>query len=154
MVKYGYSYNKVHDPSRVAKSQGRELRISPKDAMEICREIRGKNLDDAFDYLDRVIDGITAVPYKTHSRKLAHKKSLNGWHSGKFPVKASEAIIELLENAQNNAKYKGLDEAALFVRHASARKGFEIRGFKHRARGRVNAFNTPTTNIEIWLGEK
>ena len=133
---------------------GRELRISPKDAVEICREIRGKDLEEAFDYLEDVIDGISAVPYKSHSKKLSHKKSLTGWHSGKYPVKASEAILELLENAQNNAKYKGLDETSLFIRHASARKGFEIRGSKHRARGRVNAFNTPTTNIEIWLGEK
>lgn len=133
---------------------GRELRISPKDAVEICREIRGRDVEDAFDFLERVIDGERVVPYRKYHGKLSHKKSLSGWHTGKYPVKASEAILELLENAQGNAKYKGMDEASLFVRHASARKGFVIRGFRHRARGRVLASDTPTTNVEIWLGEK
>ncbi len=154
MVKFGYSYGKARDPSKVARALGRELRVSPKDAVEICREIRGRDLDDALDYLERVIDGEQVVAFKRHKKKLSHKKALQGWHSGKYPGKASHAIIELLVNAQSNAKYKGMDEAALFVRHASARKGFIIRGFRHRARGRVLATDTPTTNIEIWLGEK
>lgn len=154
MAKLGYSYNKVHDPSSTSKAMGRELRISPKDAVEICREIRGKDLDDAYFYLERVIEGEQVVPYKKHKGKLSHKKSLNKWHTGKRPVKACEAIMEVLENAHNNATYKGLDEDVLFVRHASARKGFVIRGFKHRARGRVVSSDKPTTNVEIWLGEK
>ncbi len=154
MVRFGYSYNKKHDPARVAKAMGREMRISHKDAMEICREIRGMNLDEALEYLDKVVAGIQAVPYKTHCKKLSHKKSLNKWHSGRSPVAATKAIMELLENARSNAKYKGLDEDSLFIRHASARKGFIIRGFRHRARGRVDSFDSPTTNVEIWLGEK
>lgn len=154
MVKFGYSYNKKHDPAKVAKGMGRELRVSPKDASEICREIRGKDVDNVLDYLDRVIDGMDVVPYKRYHKKLAHKKSLIRWHSGRQPVNASEAIIEVIENAQNNARYKGLDEGSLYVRHASARKGFIIRGFRHRARGQVFSFDTPTTNVEIWLGER
>jgi large subunit ribosomal protein L22 len=154
MVKFSYSYNKRHDPSTVARAMGRELRISPKDATEICRELRGKDLDAALDYMDRVIDGVDAVPYKRHHGKLSHKSSLNKWHSGRYPASACEAITQVLENAQSNARYKGLDETSLFVRHASARKGFVIRGFRHRARGRVLSFDTPTTNLEIWLGER
>jgi len=154
MVKFGYSYNKTHDPAKTARAMGREIMISPKDATEICREIRGKDLDEAFDYLERVIDGIDTVPYKRYHKKLAHKRSQSGWHSGKQPVKACEALIEVLENARNNARYKGLEESSLFVRHASARRGFIIRGFRHRARGRVLSFDKPTTNVEIWLGEK
>ena len=133
---------------------GRELRISPKDAVEVCREIRGMDLEGAFDYLERVMDGEQVVAFKKYHKKLSHKKSVQGWHSGRYPGKASQAIVELLVNAQNNAKYKGMDEGSLFVRHASARKGFIIRGFRHRARGRVLASDAPTTNIEIWLGEK
>ena len=154
MAKLKYSYDKPHDPASVSKAMGRELRISHKDAMEICRELRGKDLEDAYDYLERVIDGEEVVPYKSHKGKLSHKKSLNKWHSGKRPVKACEAILEVLENCHNNATYKGIDETSLFVRHASARKGFVIRGFRHRARGRVVTYDSPTTNVEIWLGEK
>jgi len=154
VVKLAYGYDKAYDPSKIARAMGRELRVSPKDAAEVCRQIRGKPLEKALDYLERVIEGKQAVPYKRYYRKLAHQKSLQGWHSGRYPVKACEAIIEVLENARNNAKYKGLDEDSLFVRHISVRKGFTIRGFRHRARGRVVEFNTPTTNIEVWLGER
>jgi large subunit ribosomal protein L22 len=154
MVKFGYSYNKAHDPTKVARAMGRDMRISPKDAVEVCNAIKGRDLDDALDYLEGVAEGLEVVPYKRYFRKISHKRSLQGWHSGKSPLRASEAILELLENAQSNAKYKGMDETALFVRHASARRGFTIRGFRHRARGRVLAFDTPTANVEIWLGEK
>ncbi len=154
MVRFHYSYNKRHDPAKVARAMGRELRISPKDATEICREIKGRDLEDALDYLERVVDRIDAVPYKRHYKQLSHKRSIQKWHSGRSPVNASKAIIEVLENARSNAKYKGLDEDSLLIRHASARKGFVIRGFWHRARGRVDPFDSPTTNVEVWLGER
>ncbi len=153
-MKLAYSYSKTYDPAKVARAMGRELRVSPKDAAEICRHIRGMPLEKALDDLERVIERKQAVPYKKYFRKLAHKKSLQRWHSGRYPVKACEAIVEVLENVRGNAKYKGLDENALFIRHVSVRKGFTIRGFRHRARGRVEEFNTPTTNIEVWLGER
>ncbi|MEM1875043.1 MAG: hypothetical protein QXP51_05575 [Candidatus Hadarchaeales archaeon] len=41
MPKFGYS-REIPEPC--AKAYGRELRISPKDAVEICRAIRGMKL--------------------------------------------------------------------------------------------------------------
>ena len=150
MPKFGYSA-KVEEP--FAKAMGKEMRISPKHAMEVCRTIRGMRLTAAKEYLQAVIAKKKAVPFKRHSKKLAHRKALPGWDAGQYPVKAAGAILEVLGNAEANASYKGLDSERLRVVHASAQKGITIPGFEPRAFARATPFNKPTTNIEVILKE-
>ena len=54
MPKWGYSITDV-DPEKMVKASGRELRISHKHAREVCKTIKGMNLDQAKDYLHQVI---------------------------------------------------------------------------------------------------
>lgn len=150
MPKLGYSA-KIEEPC--AKGMGKEMRVSPKHAMEICRTIHGMRLAAAKEYLQAVITKKKAVPFKRHCKKLAHKKALPGWDAGQYPVKAAGAILEVLENAEANASYKGLDSERLHIFHASAQKGIVIPGFKPRAFARATPFNKPTTNVEIILKE-
>ena len=42
----GYSYQ-VKEGDPIAKAIGREIHISPKHSVEICRVLRGKKLEDA-----------------------------------------------------------------------------------------------------------
>jgi large subunit ribosomal protein L22 len=150
MPKFGYSA-KVEEPC--ARAMGKELRISPKHAMEVCRAIKGARLAEAKEYLLAVIEKRKPVPYKHHRKKLAHRRGLSGWDAGQYPVKAAKYILEVLENAEANAKYKGLDPDKLRIVHASAQKGIVIPGFIPRAFARATPFNTPTTNVEIILKE-
>lgn len=151
MPKFGYSAE-VKEPC--ARAMGKEMRISPKHAMEVCRAIRGMRLAAAKEFLQAVIVKKKAVPFKRHRKKLAHRRSLPGWDAGQYPVKAAGAILEVLENAEANASYKGLDPERLRIVHASAQKGITIPGFKPRAFGRASPFNKLTTNIEIILKEE
>lgn len=54
MPKFGYSV-KVEGP--VAMAYGKEVRVSPKNAMEVCRAIRGMRLNAAKEYLEAVQSG-------------------------------------------------------------------------------------------------
>lgn len=150
MPKFHYSA-KIDEPC--ARALGKEMRISPKHAMEVCREIRGMRLAAAKEYLQSVVAKKRAVPFKRHGKKLAHKRALPNWDAGQYPVKAAGAILEVLENAEANASYKGLDLERLRIVHSSAQKGITIPGFKPRAFARATPFNRPTTNIEIILKE-
>ncbi|MEA1994000.1 MAG: 50S ribosomal protein L22 [Euryarchaeota archaeon] len=147
----GYSIA-FEDELKIAKTFGKNLRISPKHAMEICREIRERKLSDVKGYLQDVIEKKRAVPFKRHRRKMGHKK-LDKWDTGRYPVKASKKILDLLEEVESNAEYKGLDTDKLKIIHISAYKGIIIPGMIPRAYGRATPSNKNTTNIEIAVEE-
>ncbi|MEM0358953.1 MAG: 50S ribosomal protein L22 [Candidatus Hadarchaeales archaeon] len=148
MPKFGYSC-KVEEPC--AKAMGRELRISPKDAVEICREIRGMKLRQAQAYLEEVVKKKRAVPFRRHAKKVPHHKGTKG--AGAYPVKAAKAILQVLKNAEANAVYKGLNVEKLKIVHASASKGITLPGILPRAFGRATPYNKPLTNVQIVLKE-
>jgi len=128
---------------------GKELRVSPKHAMEVCRAIKGMSLNVAKEYLEDVQLKKKAVPFRRHNKKLAHRRGAKG--SGQYPVKAAYEISKVLKNAEANASYKGLDIEKLRVVHASAYKGISIPGQMSRAFGRTSPSVSPLTNVEIIL---
>ncbi|MDI9618716.1 50S ribosomal protein L22 [Methanothermobacter sp.] len=152
MAKVKYAY-KEEDRSKTARASGTHLKISPKHAVEICREIRGMELEKAKRYLKEVSRMERPVAFKRYNRKVAHRRGLNGWASGRYPVKAASQILKVLENAEANAEYKGLDTEKLRIIHISSHRGPVIRGWIPRAFGRATPFNTPTTHVQIVLGE-
>lgn len=152
MAKIKYAFTDG-DKNKTAKALGRGLKISPKHSIEICNKIRGMNVESARNYLEDVIQMKKAVPFKKHNKKVGHKRGLEGWPTGRYPVKAATQILDVLNNAEANAEYKGLDSENLKIMHISSHKGYVIRGWTPRAFGRASPFNTPTTHIQIVLGE-
>lgn len=151
MAKIKYAYN--GDMENKARATGRSLKISPKHAFEICRAIRGMEIEEAKKYLQDVIDMKRPVPFKRHNKKVGHRRGLKGWPTGRYPVKAASQILDVLENAEANAEYQGLDTENLQIVHISSHRGYVIRGWIPRAFGRASPFNTPTTHIQVVLGE-
>ncbi|MEN4007233.1 MAG: 50S ribosomal protein L22 [Methanobacteriaceae archaeon] len=150
MAKINYAFT---DKEKTAKALGRSLKISPKHAVEICNRIRGMKVENARNYLEDVIEMKKAVPFKRHNKKVGHRRGLGGWPTGRYPVKAASYILDVLENAEANAEYKGLDSENLKIIHISSHRGYVIRGWTPRAFGRASSFNTPTTHLQIVLGE-
>ncbi|HID17055.1 TPA: 50S ribosomal protein L22, partial [Candidatus Bathyarchaeota archaeon] len=62
MPEWGYSIQDL-DPDRTVKCSGRELRISPKAATEVCRAIKGMKLDEAKRFLEEIIKMKRPVPF-------------------------------------------------------------------------------------------
>ncbi len=152
MAKINYAH-KEDDKNKTAKALGRSLKISPKHSREICNKIRGMNVENAREYLEDVIEMKKAVPFKKHNKKVGHRRGLEGWPTGRYPVKAAKQILDVLKNAEANAEYKGLDTENLKIMHISSHRGYVIRGWTPRAFGRASPFNKPTTHIQIVLGE-
>ena len=148
-----YAYNKDVDEAKTARAMAKSLKISPKHSVEICSAIRGMEVAKAKAYLEDVIDMKKSVPFKRHNKKVGHRKGQEGWAAGRYPVKAAEQILKVLENAEANAEYKGMDTEKLFIEHISSHKGVVIPGYIPRAFGRMTPFNTPTTQIQIVLQE-
>jgi large subunit ribosomal protein L22 len=152
--KLGYSFNKKFDEAKTVRATGKEMRISFKDSVEICREIRGKRLSFAKNFLSEVIELKRAVPYRRYKKGLAHRRGLSKAYAGAYPQKAASHVLKLLENSEANAEFKGLDSERLFLKHIQAKRGRVIKGFIARAMGRATPHNTTTTHIEVWLDER
>ena len=56
MPHWGYSFaEEKYDSERIAKASGRDLRIKPKNAREVCAVIKGMNVEKAKRFLEKVI---------------------------------------------------------------------------------------------------
>ncbi len=145
---------KVEASERSAKAMKRNVPISRKHAREICRAINGMDLEKAIEYLNDVIALKKPVLFRKHHGKVGHRKGKLGFYAGRFPVKASKAILEVLENAKANAEYKGLDVSKLFIKHISVNKGIVIKRYMPRAYGRATPKFQETVHIQVILEEK
>jgi large subunit ribosomal protein L22 len=149
----GISYSVDADPDTTAKAMLRERQMSHKHSKAIAREIKGKTAADAVSYLEAVIAGERSVPFRQHNSGVGHRKDIDGWDAGRFPEKASEAFLDLLENAIGNADHQGFDGEEMEILHVAAHKVGENEGRKPRAMGRASPWNTPEVDVELILTE-
>lgn len=149
MARKGFST--TFDPETTACGRGKDMHCSPKASRNIAATIKGMRVADAKSFLEAVVEKKAAVPYRYRYRKIKHRKG-KGFGPGAFPVNAASKALKVLENAENNAEYKGLDAEDLRIVHASAYVGQIFHGFRPRAQGRATAHNEETTNFEILLG--
>jgi large subunit ribosomal protein L22 len=152
MPKWGYSITDIN-LEKTAKASGRELRVSPKHAREVCRTLKGMKLDQAKNYLQQVILKKKAIPFRRFNKKVGHRHGLEKAFSGRYPVKAAQEILRVLEGAEANAEYKGLDMERLRIIHASAYPGMKIKRFIPRAFGRSSPRNKTLSHVELVLEE-
>ena len=94
-----------------------------------------------------------AVPYTRYKKKLGHRRGLVRTFAGRYPIKASEQILRVLEAAESNAENKGLDVDRLRIIHAAAYPGMKVKRFTPRAHGRASPKYDITTHVEIVLDE-
>ena len=141
------------DPDKTAIASGRDLRIKPKTAREICNHINGMKLEAAKSFLEDVIDKKKAVPYYRYRGKVGHRKQLQGHDAGRFPEKAAGEILKILSSVEANAEFKGLYADRLKIVHMAAHRGRVIRKFIPRAFGRASPYFNHLTHIEVAVEE-
>jgi large subunit ribosomal protein L22 len=149
----GISYSVDVDSDTTAKAMLRERQISHKHSKAIAREIKGMEAGAAVSYLEDVKAGDQAVPFRQHNGGVAHRKNIDGWDAGRFPEKASDAFLDLLQNAIGNADNQGFDGESMAIKHVAAHKVGESQGRKPRAMGRASEWNSPEVDVELILEE-
>jgi large subunit ribosomal protein L22 len=147
----GISYSVDADPDETAKAMLRERQMSLKHSKALAREIKGMTAGDAVEYLEAVIDGDQAVPFRQHNSGVGHRSGIDGWDAGRFPEKASQAFLDIIENAVNNADHQGFDGEAMTIMHVAAHKVGESQGRKPRAMGRASPWNATEVDVELIL---
>lgn len=115
--------------------------ISKKYSVEICRFIKGKTIEKAIRELEEVLKHKKAVPMKQES---PHKKGKN-IVGGRYPKNATEHFIKILKSAAANANANGIENP--FISGA-------IANFAYRPRGRFGRWQRKRTHINIIASEK
>ena len=157
--------------SRIASARAVNVDMHVKHCFEVCRAVKNMTAGSAIDYLNEVlrIDSdradirrkAAAVPYRLGSGNKKRKRSgpsmvghrKGGVGPGRYPVKASRAIIKLIQSAMDNARhqYEDIDAEEMEITHIAAHRGQIRRGFIPRARGRATPSNHYQVNLEIFL---
>ena len=149
MTKFGYTVE--YKIETMARAYGRELPLAWKKSVELARQLRGKTVDQAREYLEKVIALKQPVPMKKYKRWVAHK---SGVGPARYPVKAAKAFLKILESAVANAEFTGKEDPdAMVIRVINAHKGATTKAFRPRAYGRSGPWNQDTVNLEIVLEE-
>ena len=137
---------KNYKPEHMARARGVSLPISFKQSIEICNFIRGRKVKDAKNALTEVINKKKAMPFTRFEHNLGHKKKIG---AGRYPIKSSKEILRLMESAEANAQFKGLNTADLEIAHICANKASKVWHF-----GRKRRRKAKRTNIEIIVQEE
>ncbi len=141
-----YRYAGAYNKETMAKAVGRDVVISTKNSVEIAKMIKGMAIEKAKNQLKEVIGLKKAVPYTRFNDDVAHRKGIGG--PGRFPQKTAKEILKILEAAEVNAQFKGLDTNSMAIKHICAHKA--ARPWKHGRQGRRKA---KRTHFEIILAE-
>lgn len=141
---YKYSFQNF-DKNTMARAQGTNLTISLKKTTETAKELSGKKVSSAINYLERVAELKAVVPYRKYRGEMGHKRGA-GIDTGGYPVKVSNEIVTLLKSAQKNAADLGID-GELYVLSVSGRKG--VSRYKP---GRYSGRKAKATSVEVIIG--
>src|SRR5207237_6259991 len=106
MTKLGYTVE--YKIETMARAYGRDLPIAWKKSIELARQLRGRTVEKAREYLENVASLKQAVPMRTYGRWVAHKSGIG---PARYPVKAAKAFLKLLVGAGENADCSGTQVA-------------------------------------------
>ena len=139
---YKYAFQGAEE--NVAKAVITNAPISTKSSAMIAQFIKGKSVKRARAELEAVLKKTTAVPFTRYSEGAGHKTKIG---PGKFPAKATEHFIKLIDSAAANAKDKGFDEDIKIIASSAHQAA---RGYRY---GRKRGRQRKSTHIEIVVQE-
>jgi large subunit ribosomal protein L22 len=145
----GYTYSE--EGRNIVRARGVEMPMSPKKTYEVLNAIRGMTLEKARTFLEEVVALERAVPFRRYNQETAHKKGIG---PGRYPKKVARCVLQVLQNAESNAEFEGLDTDRLYIAVAASSRGRIQKAQMPRAHGRSTAWNEQTTSVEIILAEK
>ena len=155
MAKKTYNAQEKIKEKITAKAIKKNANVSLKYSTELAREIKGKKVKRVKEFLQNIIDKKEFLPLRKYVKKVAHRKgdSKSKTKTGRYPEKTAKAFLELINSAESNADYKGLETENLFVKHAFASMGYSR--ISHQPKGKIGGKRRKkkSSHIEVILQE-
>ena len=118
--------------------------VSSKHTIEICAKLRNKTVTHAIKFLEGVKNKTQPVKFTRFTEGAGHKKRSG---PAKYPVKAADAILKIIQSAEANAVNKGLG-SDLKILHLSAQRGASQMHYGRQRRRKMKR-----THLEVVVGE-
>lgn len=155
MVRYSFEPDAAVPHS---KSRGSHLRVHFKHCREITNHIQGMEASKAKTFMEDVQAFKNIVPFTKYTGGIG-RKSMAKLHrapgdKGRWPVKATKVIADLLSNAVANAESKGMDVDKLYIKHAQCNRAPPGRRRTYRAHGRIGKYASQPAHVEIIVCER
>lgn len=155
MVRYSVEPD---DAASTSKSRASHLRVHYKHCREITHHVKGMSAKKAIKFMEDVLAFKAVVPFVKYTggigRKAQAKQSKAPGNVGRWPVKATAVVKDLLSNAISNAETKGMDADDLYISHAQCNRAPPGRRRTYRAHGRIGKYASQPAHIEFILTEK
>jgi large subunit ribosomal protein L17e len=149
-----YSEQNV-DAANTSKSRASHLRVHYKHCREITHHIKGMPVIKALKFMDDVLAFKAVVPFVKYTggigKKAQAKQSNSPGSNGRWPVKATAVVKDLLSNAISNGVTKGLETESLYISHAQCNRAPAGRRRTYRAHGRIGKYASQPAHIEFIL---
>lgn len=151
-------YSVETESSNTSKSRGSHLRVHYKHCREITHHLKGMKASKGIKFMEDVLAFKAVVPFVKYTggigRKAMAKQSKAPGNCGRWPVKATAVVKDLLSNAISNAVAKDLDPETLYVSHAQCNRAPAGRRRTYRAHGRIGKYASQPAHIEFVLTAK
>mmetsp|Transcript_12795 Transcript_12795/g.18675 ORF Transcript_12795/g.18675 Transcript_12795/m.18675 type:complete len:192 (+) Transcript_12795:83-658(+) len=151
-------YSVEPESANTSKSRGSHLRVHFKHCREITHHINGMPVAKALKFMDDVLAFKAVVPFVKYTggigRKAQAKQSKAPGNVGRWPVKATAVVKDLLSNAIANAETKGLEADTLYISHSQCNRAPAGRRRTYRAHGRIGKYASQPAHIEFILTSK
>jgi large subunit ribosomal protein L22 len=128
------------------KAMGRDMNVSFKDMIIVAETIRGMRLAEAIRLLEDVKAKKKPIQYRRFQAGIGHRKG-NQPKIAKYPVKAASYALEVLENLQGNAEFKGLDPENVSIIHSQAQHG--VSRPRRKPKGRYKVRETEFVHLQV-----
>ena len=146
----------IEAPERSVRTKGTSLKVHFKNPRETAAAIKNRSLLNAKKYLNDVLEHKQAIPMRRYSRGSGRtgQVAVFGAVKGFWPTKSCKFLLDLLQNAESNAKLKGFDPEKLMINHIQVLEAPKRRRRTNRAHGRVTAYSKSPCHIQIFAVEK
>lgn len=147
---------RAQDWTRAAKARGDGLRVHYKNTHETAAAIKSMTVQRAKRFLKNVMRKKEIVPFRRHTGAISRQAQCKGTGcaQGRWPKKSALFLLDLVRNAEVNARAKGLKSDRLYISHIALNRARQGRRRTYRAHGRINKFNSHPCHIELFVEER
>eukprot|EP00834_Sanchytrium_tribonematis_P001260 NODE_29_length_37665_cov_1.081563.p21 type:complete len:189 gc:universal NODE_29_length_37665_cov_1.081563:32630-33196(+) len=152
-IKYGRTPDNIE---KSVKAKASNIRVSYKNTFETANALKGMKLKKAVYYLNDVKAHKRCIPFRQFNRGVGRTPQCKEWKhtQGRWPEKSCDFLLSVLKNLESNAEKKGLNVDSLVVNHVSVNQAAKMRRRTYRAHGRINAYLSSPSHLEIIATEE
>merc|ERR1712217_82082 len=106
--------------------------------------------------MGEVVEKKQCIPFRAFIGTIGRTPQAKAFKmsQGRWPVKSAKILLDLLRNAESNAEFKNLDTDNLVIKHIQVNAAQQGRRRTYRAHGRINAYMSSPSHVEMILEEK